>query len=310
MPSVMTMASGMRASMASITASLVRSAGTKMTDTSAPVAAMVSATVPNTGTSAPFSSTVWPALRGLVPPTTWVPAASIRAPCLRPPAPVMPWISTRLWLVRKIAISCSVRGTRGRQLGGPPGGIVHGRYLLDHADPGFVEDPAALGRVVAVQPHHDRVADLLAALPEHADRGHDAVGDRVAGGDAAEHVDEHAADRRVGQHDLQAVGHHLGRGAAADVEEVGGPHPPERLTGVGHHVQRGHDQAGAVPDDADLALELDVVEVLGLGLRLQRVGAGVVRELVEVLLLAERGVVVQRDLAVQRQHPAVGRQDH
>src|ERR1700744_6196585 len=248
MPSVMTMASGMRASIASITASLVRSAGTKITDTSAPVADMVSATVPNTGTSEPFSSTVRPALRGLVPPTTCVPAASIRAPCLRPSEPVMPWIRTRLWAVRKIAISCSVRGVRGRQLGGTPGGIVHGRYLLDHADPGFVEDPAALGRVVAVQPHHDRVADLVAALTEHADRRDDPVGHRVAGGDAAEHVHEHALHLWAGQHDLQAVGHDLGRGAAADVEEVGGPHAPELLTGVGHHVQRGHDQASAVPD--------------------------------------------------------------
>src|SRR6201994_4034526 len=222
MPSVMTMASGMRASMASITASLVRSAGTKITDASAPVAAMVSATVPNTGTSAPFSSTVCPALRGLVPPTTWVPAASMRAPCLRPSEPVMPWIRTRLCSVRKIAISCSVRG---RQLGGAPGGIVHGRYLLAHARTGLVEDPAALGRVVAVQPDHDRVPDLLAPLAQHADRGHDAVGHRVAGGDAAEDVDEHAAHRGVGKHDLQAVGHHLGRGAAADVQEVGRPDP-------------------------------------------------------------------------------------
>src|SRR6202012_3951380 len=187
MPSVMTMASGMRASIASIIAVLAPAGGTKITDTSAPVAAMVSATVPNTGTSVPFSSTVWPALRGLVPPTTLVPAASIRAPCLRPSEPVMPWIRTRLCSARKIAISCSVRG---RQLGGAPGGIVHGRYLLDHADGGLVEDPAALGRVVAVQPDHDRVPDLLAPFPQHADRGHDAVGHRVAGGDAAEDVDE------------------------------------------------------------------------------------------------------------------------
>ena len=44
------------------------------------------------------------------------------------------------------------------------------------------------------------------------------------------------------------------------------------LAGVGDDVERGHDQAGAVADDADLAVELDVVEVLLLGLRLQRVG--------------------------------------
>ena len=61
-----------------------------MTDTSAPVAAIVSATPANTGTSVPFSSSVVPAFFGLVPPTTLAPAASMRAPCLRPSPPVMP----------------------------------------------------------------------------------------------------------------------------------------------------------------------------------------------------------------------------
>ena len=113
MPSVITMHSGMRASIASMTADLVPAAGTNTTDTSAPVAAMVSATVPKTGTSTPFSSTVWPALRGLVPPTTRVPAASMRAPCLLPSEPVMPWIMTRLWPVRKMATSGSLRRCAG-----------------------------------------------------------------------------------------------------------------------------------------------------------------------------------------------------
>jgi transposase InsO family protein len=67
-----------------MTASYVPVSGTHTADTSAPVAAMASATVPNTGTSWPASSTVWPALRGLVPPTTLVPTSIIRAPCLRP----------------------------------------------------------------------------------------------------------------------------------------------------------------------------------------------------------------------------------
>src|SRR6202046_635973 len=48
-PWVMTMASGISASIASITAALVPGAGTKITDTSAPVASMVSLTVANTG---------------------------------------------------------------------------------------------------------------------------------------------------------------------------------------------------------------------------------------------------------------------
>src|SRR5579862_4103824 len=252
MPSVITMHSGICASMASITAALVPDAGTNTTETSAPVAAMVSATVPNTGTSVPFSSTVWPALRGLVPPTTLVPAASMRAPCLRPSAPVTPWIMTRLCAVRKMAISCSLRGTG--QFGGPFGRSVHGGHLLDHGDGRLVQDAPAFGGVVPVQPVHDRPVHVITALGEHADGRHDPVGYRVAGGDPAEDVQEHTAHARVGQHDLQAVGHHLGGGAAADVQEVGGLDPAERLAGVGHHIQGGHDQARTVADDADLAV--------------------------------------------------------
>src|SRR5512132_2713958 len=225
MPSVMTTTSGIPASTASITAPFVPAGGTKTTDTSAPVAAMVSATVPNTGTGVPPRSTVWPALRGLVPPTTVVPAASIRRPCLLPSEPVMPWIMIRLSPVRKIAISCSRRG-RGRPLPGggqlcrPPCRIVHRVDLLDHGQPRLGEDAAALRRIVAIQPDHDRMGHLLAARGQHAKRRDDAIRDLVTRGDAAEDVDKHAADRCVRQHDLQAIGHHLGRRATADVEEV------------------------------------------------------------------------------------------
>src|SRR5439155_24990481 len=298
MPSVITMHSGICASMASITASLVPDAGTNTTDTSAPVAAMVSATVPKTGTPVPFRSTVWPALRGLVPPTILVPAAIMRAPCLLPSEPVTPWIMTRLWPVRKMAISCSLR-----QLGRPPGRAVHRGHLLDHADVGFLQDAPALGRVVAVEADHDRAVHLVAAPLQHADGRDDAVGHRVTGGDPAEDVHEHAAHARVGQHDLQAVGHHLGGRPAADVEEVGRLDAAEGLARVGHHVQGGHDQAGPVADDADLAVQLDVVEVLLLSPGLDRVGVAGVGE--PGVLLAERGVVVERPLAVYRENLAV-----
>src|SRR5581483_3750652 len=178
--SVMITVSGILASIASITAPLAPAGGTKITDTSAPAAPMVSATVANTGTSLPPRSTVWPALRGLVPPTTLVPAASIRRPCLLPSEPVMPWIMIRLSPVRKIAISCSRRGLgrllcAGRQLGRAPCGVVHRLDLLHHVQAGLGQDAAALGRVVAVQPHHDRVGDLLAALAQHPECGHDPV---------------------------------------------------------------------------------------------------------------------------------------
>src|SRR5260370_40458056 len=248
MPSVITMHSGICASIASITASLVPDAGTKTTDTSAPVAAMVSATVPKTGTSVPFSSTVWPALRGLVPPTTWVPAASIRAPCLRPSEPVMPWIMTRLWPVRKMAISCSLRcepcaglswaaQSWAGQFRRPAGSAVHRRHLLDHADGRVLEDAPALGGVVPVEPDHDRAVHMLPARFQHRDRRDDPVGHLVAGGDPAEDVDQDAAHARVRQHDLQAVRHHLGARPAAAIEEGRGPDPAERLARVGHHVK-------------------------------------------------------------------------
>ena len=67
-------------------------------------------------------------------------------------------------------------------------------------------------------------------------------------------------------------------GAAADVEEVGRLDAAVPLAGVGDHVEGGHDQARAVADDADLAVELDVVEVLGLGGLLQRVDRGLVHQ--------------------------------
>ncbi len=53
------------------------------------------------------------------------------------------------------------------------------------------------------------------------------------------------------------------------------------------------------------AVELDVVEVVLLGLELQRVGGVLVLEL-RVVGMAEVGVVVERDLAVQRQDLIVG----
>src|SRR5215472_5375414 len=306
MPSVITITRPIPASTASITASLVPTGGTKTTETSAPVADMASATVPNTGTLDPPRSTDCPALRGLVPPTTFVPAAIMRVPCLRPSEPVMPWTMIRLCSVRKIAISCSRRGQAG-QLGGAPRRIVHRRNLLDNADAGLGEYPPALGSVVAVEPHDDWQPDLLTALGEYADCRNDPVRDLVARGDTAEHVDQHGAHRRVRQHDVQAIGHDIGRRAAADVKEVRRAHAAKLLARVRDHVERRHHQAGTIADDADLPVKLDVVEVLGLGPRLDRVGRRRIGE--PFMLLPERRVVVERDLSVDGDHPALFGQD-
>src|SRR3954469_18930089 len=316
MPSVMTTARPMPASTASMTAAFANGGGTKMTLTSAPVSFIASATPPKTGTLAPSKSTLMPALRGFTPPTMAVPEASMRWVCLRPSDPVMPWTMTLLFSLRKIDIlvSClrklrdrpgpvrrlapSLRGVRGTgcfsgggEFGGPARGAVH---RVDHGHQGVVglgEDPPALLHVVAVESDDQRLGRLVA---EQLQGVHDAVGDGVAGRDPAEDVHEHALHRRVGQDDVQTVGHDLGRGATTDVEEVGGLDPAELLAGVGDDVQRAHDQAGAVADDADLAVELDVVEALLLGRGLERVGRGGVLQS-GVLGVPEGGVLVEGD---------------
>ena len=98
MPSVITTTSGTAASTASSTASRANRGGTKTTETSAPVSSTASATEPKTG----MPSTCSPALRGLTPPTTSVPEATIRRVCLRPSDPVMPCTMTLDEPVRKM----------------------------------------------------------------------------------------------------------------------------------------------------------------------------------------------------------------
>src|SRR5262245_15933921 len=256
----MTTSSGISASMASMIASLANFGGTKMIDTSAPVSFIASATVPKTGSLMilpPLSScvTVVPALRALTPPTICVPALSIRAVCTVASLPVMPWTMTLLSLVKKIAMSVlsGVRGFGG--LGGSDvGGFVHGAHLSHQRVVGLGKYATALFDVVAVEPDDQRLVRLVAKDLQGLD---DAVGDGVACGDAAEHVDEHALHLRVVQDDVEPGGHHLGRGAAADVEEVGRLDAVVLLAGVGDHVERGHHQARAVADDASLTSELD-----------------------------------------------------
>src|SRR5665647_201135 len=281
MPSVMMTTSGIPASTASMTAALACAGGTNSTETSAPVVAIASATVPKTGTSTvPWPAgkeTDVPALRWFTPPTIVVPAASIRAVCFWPSEPVMPWTTTREVSSMKIAMRCAFsrsgewveggcRSGRAACLEGDPGGGV-GRtvHRVDERDErvgGSGQDPPALRDVVAVQAHHQRLGRGVA---EDLQGVHDAVRHLVAGGDPAEHVDEDAPDLRVAEDDVEPGGHHLRGGTAADVQEVGRPDPTVRLAGVRDDVERAHHQPGAVADDPDLALEPHVVQgVLGL----------------------------------------------
>ena len=248
MPSVITTASPIPASIASITASLANFGGTNTTVTSAPVSSIASSTVPNTGRSrAADRRRLVPALRAFTPPTMF--------------------------------------GAGGQHLGGVLGALGAGHALDDdpavlveedrHAQAPAAASSAALSAAssmvstwvtsgwsassrirrpsTTLLPSSRTTSGLVARVAEDLQRLDDAVGHRVARGDAAEDVDEHALHVRVAEDDVQPVGHHLGRGAAADVEEVGRLHPAVLLTGVGDDVERGHDQAGAVADDADLS---------------------------------------------------------
>ena len=73
-------------------------------------------------------------------------------------------------------------------------------------------------------------------------------------------------------------------------------------------VERAHRQAGAVGDDADDAVEADVLQALLLRQLLAGVDLGVVLVLLP-LGVAEGRVVVEGDLGVERVHLAVGRED-
>src|SRR6185437_4072626 len=111
----------------------------------------------------------------------------------------------------------------GHDLSGSP----HGRDDLlgavrqvvggDDVETALVDDFLAEFDVGAFQPHYQRhlQADFL-------HRGDDALGDDVAAHDAAEDVDQDAFDVRVGGDDLEGRRDLFLRGAAADVEEVGG----------------------------------------------------------------------------------------
>src|SRR5207249_3191909 len=80
--------------------------------------------------------------------------------------------------------------------------------------------------------------------------------------------------------------HEVGAGAAADVQEVRRPAPR-----LGDHVERGHDEAGAVPDDPHLAVELHVLQAELLGPRLGRVDREGGPEGLDLRLALERVVV-------------------
>ena len=126
---------------------------------------------------------------------------------------------------------------------------------------GLGQQPQALLGVGAVEADDQRHVhvDPLVGLD-------DALGDLVAAGDPAEDVEQHGVDLLVGGDHLERVDDRLGLGAAAGVEEVGG-----LAAGLGDDVEGRHAEPGAVAEDADVAVELDVGQALLLGHPLLRI---------------------------------------
>ena len=131
----------------------------------------------------------------------------------------------------------------------------------------------------------------------------DALGDLVAAGDATEDVDEDRLHVLVEVDHLERRRHHVGVGAATDVEEVGG-----LAADLVDDVER------AIASPAPLAMmptdavEPDVLQVVRAGELLALVELLGRAELVP-LGMAEGGVVVEADLGVEGVHAAVGSQD-
>src|SRR5207247_5019769 len=122
----------------------------------------------------------------------------------------------------------------------------------DQVQSGVLQDLLAQLDVGALEPHHQRHLQ-----PYLLHRGDDAGGDGVALHDAAEDVDEDAAHPRVVGDDLERSGDLLRSGAASNIQEVGG-----RASVVLDDVHGGHGEAGAVHHAADVAVEVDVAEVM------------------------------------------------
>src|SRR5829696_5963193 len=161
-----------------------------MSEVLAPVSATAEATVLNTG----MPSTSWPALPGVTPATTAVPYSRLRRAWKRPSRPVRPWTtsrvrsSMRMAMLRHLPWSRPVRPPCGRRRA----------WWLPGRPARTASRPEAPGppRRCAVQAHDQGDLDLVAQAVQGVQ---DPLGDQVAAGDAAEDVDQHAADLGVGQ---------------------------------------------------------------------------------------------------------------
>src|SRR5918994_4663882 len=136
------------------------------------------------------------------------------------------------------------------ELDSPAGRLQH-RLLGDHVLRRVLgEDPASLLGVRAVETDDYGEGDPRPLYGREQSSCH-----LIAACNAAEDVEEHAPDLLVGGDDIEGSRDLLGVGPAADVAEVGW-----LATGLGDDVEGTHHEPGPVAEDADVAVELDVLQ--------------------------------------------------
>ena len=164
--------------------------------------------------------------------------------------------------------------------------------------PRLLQNLLAQFDVGAFHAHHDGNFDF-----QFARGGNHAVGQCVAAQNAAEDVDEHGFDARVGKQDAERILDLFGVCSAADIKEV------RRLSaGVFDDVHGGHREARAVHHAGDVAVELDVVQAEARGFHFQRIFFVQIAQFQQIFVPVQR-VVVEGDLGVEREDFAVFRQN-
>src|SRR6185437_4582498 len=121
-----------------------------------------------------------------------------------------------------------------------------------------------------------------------------AIGDEIAADDAAEDVDQHRANLRIREDELERRGHPLAGRTAADVEEVG------RLAAVQlDQIHGRHREARAVDHACDVTVQRDVVELVLAGAALHRIFLGRIAKLCQIRM-PEYCVGIDVDFGVER----------
>src|SRR5579883_2867662 len=134
-----------------------------------------------------------PPLPGTTPATIWVPYSRQARVCSWPVAPVIPWVTTRVFLLTRMLMVSPLPDC----FDPPPRGVGH-IGGGNHRQPGVLQNLLALIDVGAFHPHHQRHFEI--DLPGGFDH---AFGQHVAAHDAAEDVDQHAAHAIVGEQNTE-----------------------------------------------------------------------------------------------------------